>query len=458
MSYPLPENEDERLETLRRLHIYGTGSEKKFDQVADAARTALGTEYAAVNLIFDDSQWSKAACGIALDEAPREHSICSRAVAHGEMLVVEDLKADERFADNPFVTDSPNLRFYAGAPLNVEGVDLGTLCVFDDQSRSFTETDRKLLAELATVTSELLEARLETYRAQYLNAALEQVTDPVSIIEGNPDSHGEMKTAWVNMAYAMSAPEGYGSPVGMMPWIFEDMGEDLSAKVQEALSEGHPLRGETDGTRPAPGESQDESPYSVAWLLAPIRSDEGQITHWMTVHRDITERKARERELEREAAHDPLTGLLNRSAIESRIQKATSAGDCAGALLYMDLDGFKKVNDSYGHSTGDHLLKQTASIFKDTTRQQDAVGRVGGDEFVVWISPPTGKKTAERVARRIAEACAKPFEVDGNELSIGVSVGVVRSVADYEEAGAALEAADAAMYEAKRSDTQVALA
>ncbi|MBB4090910.1 sensor domain-containing diguanylate cyclase [Salinibacter ruber] len=487
MSYPLPDDEGSRLDTLRRLHIYGTESEKEFDQVTDAAQTALGTQYSAVNLIYEDRQWSKATCGINLDEAPREDSFCARAMASGDTLVVEDLATDERFADNPFVTEPPNLRFYAGVPLTVEESDLGTLCVFDDEPRSFTQADRKLLEDLAGLASELLEARLQTYRVQYLNAALEQVDEPVSIIEGDPGDLDEMEVTWVNLAYAMSAPDGHGNPVGKAPWLFAKLEEvseleDVSdnapevgldadpkaksserARIRSALQEKRPIRGETSRKRligsganverpaDADEESSEGEPYVVSWLLAPIRNEDGQVTHWMTVHRDITGQKIREEKLEHRATRDSLTGLFNRPTIEDRLQGAIDSEDRTGALLYLDLDGFKQVNDTYGHGAGDQLLNRVARVLEGAVRKQDLVGRIGGDEFVIWLSPPTSREAAGQVGRRIVETCSEPVTIQGSELVVGASVGIEADLEAYETADAALKAADAAMYRSKKS-------
>ncbi|MCS4037782.1 GAF domain-containing protein [Salinibacter ruber] len=359
MSYSLPENEDDRLETLRRLHIYGTSPERKFDQITDATSSALGTKYAAVNLIFADRQWTKAACGIDMEEAPREDSFCARAVASGDMLVIEDLSADEEFSENLFVTEPPHLRFYAGAPLIVEGAALGTLCVFDEEPRSLTKADRELPEDLAGTTAELLEARLQNYQVRYLRAVLEQVDEPVSIVGSDPDNLTDMEVTWVNLSYAMSAPEGE-TPVGKSPWIFRELEEGSQARseVQSALRESCRLRGETRTTRPASrsrsggesrlgnggdspnGKSQvpprrpGEMPHVVAWLLAPVRDEKGQVTHWVTVHRDITDQKIREEELEHKATRDPLTGSRAHPFAANRECRRSAMDACVEQCIF----------------------------------------------------------------------------------------------------------------------------
>lgn len=447
MSYPVPENEVGRLEMLSRLNILDTKPEEQFDQVADTAREFLGAKYSAVNLISEDLQWSKAACGIEVETVPREHSFCAHAVGEDEVLVVEDAESDERFADNPLVTTSPHVRFYAGAPLTVQGHNVGTLCVFDDQPRSFTEKDRRLLKELAMLATELLKARLQTYQVQYLNSALEQVDEPVSVIEGDPDTPSQMEITWVNQAYVTSVGSDRDSLIGSVPWVFEELGEgsEMRAEVRDALRDERSLRGETSGKQ------ERGAPYFVAWLLAPVRDNEGRVTHWVSVQRDITDQRMREEQLEYEATHDLLTELLNRSAIEARIQGAIDTKGEAGALLYLDLDKFKQVNDTLGHSAGDQLLKKIARVLDGAVRKQDAVGRIGGDEFVVWFSPPINEETAEQVTKRIIRAFEEPFQIQGEQLTADFSIGLVQDITVYDTAEAALEDADIAMYEAKQS-------
>jgi diguanylate cyclase (GGDEF)-like protein/PAS domain S-box-containing protein len=450
MSYPVPENEAGRLRMLSRLNILDTDPEEEFDQIAETIKEFLGTKYSAVHLISGDWQWAKAACGIDLGKVPREDSFCAHAVAKGDVLVVEDPQNDERFADNPLVTGAPNIRFYAGAPITVRGFTVGTLCVYDDQFHSLTEEDRTFLTRFARITSALLRSRLQTYQVKYLTSALEQVDEPVFIIEDNPEDPSAMEIAWANQVYSDRMGQERDELLGTKPWIFENLDEDseMRTEIQYALEAGEALRGETSG------QYESGEPYCVAWLLAPVRDDEGHVTHWVSVQRDITERKAREEQLEYEANHDPLTGLSNRSAIETRIQRALDTDGEAGVLLYLDLDKFKRVNDTLGHSAGDQLLKQIARVLEGAVREQDAVGRIGGDEFVVWLSPPADEQTTDSIARRITKAFDQPFDIHDERLVVDFSIGLVRDITAYETAEAALEDADVAMYEAKQSPDQ----
>ena len=142
--------------------------------------------------------------------------------------------------------------------------------------------------------------------------------------------------------------------------------------------------------------------------------------------------------LRRRASHDPLTGLANRALLHERI----AAADGEVALLYLDLDGFKPVNDRLGHAAGDEVLRLVARRLEGCVRAGDTVARLGGDEFALLVSDG-----AEEVAERVRVAFDDPFTVDGHRLPVGASVGVATGAAD---ADALLAAADRAMYAVKR--------
>ncbi len=165
---------------------------------------------------------------------------------------------------------------------------------------------------------------------------------------------------------------------------------------------------------------------------------------------DITIRKHMEQELSHQAFHDTLTGLANRALfrdrIEHAVQRTVRTGDEA-AVLYLDLDGFKTINDCLGHDTGDSVLTVIAERLLASVRSEDTVARLGGDEFGVLVEPGEDASTrAEAVATRILAALAEPVDVGGTRLSVGASIGVAIGHADSE---ALLRNADVAMYQAK---------
>jgi diguanylate cyclase (GGDEF)-like protein len=165
---------------------------------------------------------------------------------------------------------------------------------------------------------------------------------------------------------------------------------------------------------------------------------------------DITERKHAEELLERRALLDELTGLPNRALLLDRLRQALAQREVVDpiAVLFLDLDGFKLVNDSYGHAAGDQLLRQVAERLQSATRAGDTVGRLAGDEFVI-ICPGSVHTDAQALADRLAAALAPRFELGEVGVHVGASVGIAH-VAPGQDADAVIAAADAAMLEAKR--------
>jgi diguanylate cyclase (GGDEF)-like protein/PAS domain S-box-containing protein len=175
-----------------------------------------------------------------------------------------------------------------------------------------------------------------------------------------------------------------------------------------------------------------------------------------TIVRDITERVRMERQLEHRALYDPLTGLPNRQLFTDRAEQAVArAGrqETPLGLLFLDLDGFKEVNDTLGHDAGDRVLAEVARRLTSNVREEDTVARYGGDEFIVLLEDLEGRDEASRTAERVVRAFNEPFHVEGDDFRLPVSVGVlVRHIdeqGDRPDPGALVQAADVAMFRAK---------
>ena len=154
---PTPVDELLRLETLRNLKILDTDPEERFDRVTKLAKRLFGTDIALVSLVDSDRQWFKSYQGIEVTETPRDISFCGHAILDDQVMVVNDTHTDERFRDNPLVSADPNIRFYAGCPLNApNGRKLGTLCVIDSEPREVNDEDIALLEELGQLVEEEL--------------------------------------------------------------------------------------------------------------------------------------------------------------------------------------------------------------------------------------------------------------------------------------------------------------
>lgn len=151
----IPVDERLRLETLRNLKILDTDPEERFDRVTRLAKRVFGIKIALVSLVDDDRQWFKSCQGLDARETGRDISFCGHAILGSDVLVVNDTHIDERFSDNPLVTEDPSIRFYAGYPLSApNGQKIGTFCIIDSEARDMSEEDLKLLRELGHMVEE----------------------------------------------------------------------------------------------------------------------------------------------------------------------------------------------------------------------------------------------------------------------------------------------------------------
>ena len=150
MRAPTPNDEDRRLAAIRGLGIWNTPPEERFDRITRVAAALFDVPISLIALMERDREWFKSCCGIAIREVPRDDSFCSHAIFERKFLMVNDATLDERFADNPYVTGYPGVRFYAGHPLILgNGSCVGTLCILDTRPRHLDEAGISLLGDLA---------------------------------------------------------------------------------------------------------------------------------------------------------------------------------------------------------------------------------------------------------------------------------------------------------------------
>jgi diguanylate cyclase (GGDEF)-like protein/PAS domain S-box-containing protein len=237
----------------------------------------------------------------------------------------------------------------------------------------------------------------------------------------------------------------------------EIVGEDAYSEVKGHFArvlQGHPV------TYQRIHRLQNGESRHLEVKLLPHFGAQGKVLGCFAVVTDVTEHKLAQERIQRVAHHDSLTGLPNRLLFNDRLDQAISLAKRKSrqcALLYLDLDKFKPVNDALGHLAGDELLKGVAERIRHQVRQSDTVARVGGDEFVVILPEIARREEAEIVARKIVAALAAPFLL-GSQLQsvcIGASIGIAVYPADARDADALVKAADAAMYSAKQAGSSL---
>ncbi|MDQ2853601.1 MAG: EAL domain-containing protein [Chloroflexota bacterium] len=201
----------------------------------------------------------------------------------------------------------------------------------------------------------------------------------------------------------------------------------------------------------------DGSAFDASVTASPIRDDDGAVVRAAFVVRDISDRKRLEEELAHQALHDALTGLPNRVLFQDRLrhsldraQRPRSPDGACHAVLFLDLDNFKLINDTMGHPTGDELLVAVAERINESLRPGDTAARLGGDEFTILLENVQGAET-RMVADRLLERLREPFVLNGHEATVSASIGIVISEAGSDMPEDLLRSADIALYEAKRN-------
>nr|CRH06260.1 Putative response regulator receiver modulated diguanylate cyclase with PAS/PAC sensor and GGDEF domain [Candidatus Magnetococcus massalia] len=191
------------------------------------------------------------------------------------------------------------------------------------------------------------------------------------------------------------------------------------------------------------------------WLsIQALSDDRGRVTHYIGLFSDITTRKIAEEKLKHQAFHDPLTGLPNRTLMEDRLHQAIVKANRYGgtvAILYMDLDRFKPVNDNYGHEAGDAVLREISARLRHVLRQSDTASRVGGDEFVAILADAKEDRFATGVADKLISAIQEPISFGDHSFKVGTSIGIAIYPTHSKRPETLVKMADGAMYCAKQA-------
>jgi diguanylate cyclase (GGDEF)-like protein/PAS domain S-box-containing protein len=190
----------------------------------------------------------------------------------------------------------------------------------------------------------------------------------------------------------------------------------------------------------------------VSCVYRPHHDEAGKIVGVIGLIRDVTQRKEAEQQVEYQAYHDALTGLANRRLFQEHLSLALALAqrrNSAVAVLFLDLDHFKTINDSLGHTVGDELLREVARRLKTTVREGDTVARVGGDEFTIVLQELPRGDAAAVVAQKVLRTIAEPMEISGHRLYVTTSIGITLFPDDGDDAETLLKNADTAMYRAK---------
>jgi diguanylate cyclase (GGDEF)-like protein len=448
--HPLPAQETERLEKLRSYEILDSLPEETYQRITRLAARMLDMPVAVISLVEGDRQWFKAQVGFNRNEIPRELSFCAHAICQDGVFVIEDTTKDARFSQNPFVTDHPNIQFYAGAPLRTkDGLNIGTLAVLDNKPRTLSEDDTQNLTDFAAMVMDAMETRLIIDHA---NAAERRFIDameslPNGFVLYDKDDRLVICNERYREIYAESAE--YIVPGATFEEIIRNGVEN--GQYPDAIGNEEAWIAERLEMHQNPGEPIEQHLPGDTWLrVQERRTSEGGLVGFRF---DITELKRQERELIRLAWTDSLTGAMNRHRFMDLAGKEierTKRRNGELSLLLLDADHFKQINDKYGHAAGDAILKGLVERWTRSLRSHDLIGRIGGEEFSILLPEANAANaicTANRLRKEIAEV---PFTFEGQLLRVTVSIGVA-TLAAGEDLPALMQRADRALYRAKEA-------
>lgn len=288
-----------------------------------------------------------------------------------------------------------------------------------------------------------IEARTAAERqVKLLSTGVEQ--SPVSIVITDQDGDIE----YVNQAFQNTTGYSQQEVLGKNPRVLKSGKTPAHNYMDlwETITAGKVWVGELQNLK------KNGNTYWEKAHIAPVLDEQGAITHFLAMKMDITVQKRQEEEILRQAHFDSLTKLPNRFLSLDRLSELVKAAQRDNhhlAVLFLDLDDFKKVNDSLGHEIGDYLLIMAAERLKSLVREQDTVGRLGGDEFIILLDQIKDEADVARLAGNMVKRVGEGFNIDGRELVMTTSIGIAFYPEDGAEASVLLRNADMAMYHAK---------
>jgi diguanylate cyclase (GGDEF)-like protein/PAS domain S-box-containing protein len=295
-----------------------------------------------------------------------------------------------------------------------------------------------------------------------LEICIDRLNDAIVITEAEPINNPGPRIIWANQVFYRRNGYSPEEVLGQSPRFLQGPDTDRATldRIRTALETWQSVRAETLNYR------KDGTTYWNELEIVPIANEKGWFTHWVSVQRDVTVRKALEQQVQQLAFYDPLTGLPNRRLLDDRLALALASSrrrGLDGALMFLDLDNFKALNDRHGHGVGDLLLIEVAKRLRNCVREVDTVARLGGDEFVVILCEldanlAQSADNAHRVAEKIRASLAAPYlltiEPTGQlnatlEHHCSASIGIVMLTNNQASQSEVMQWADAAMYQAK---------
>ncbi len=442
---------------------------QELDDLVGLAKSIYGVGAAFVTILGRQYQWFLAESGLDIRMSPIEGSICRRIVHERGECFIGDTRLDADLADNPFVTGEHAVRFYAGVPIQAVRPDngetiSGTFCIADSRPREAANFDAAKLKMLATFAHSIIELRISraiATEAIERQAAMLEKLDRNEKLFARVERMADMgswrfdlvtgKHAWSDGIYAIHGLEPVAVPPAHegMKFYPPHARKQAMAAWEGAVRHGEPLDLELDFLTASGSKKRIR-------VMGEVEYKDARPVALIGLMKDVTAQHAMQKALRREAMTDALTGLPNRAGFHMHIAERMGAAKRAReiALLVVDLDGFKLINDQIGHLAGDRALTKCGLILRKIVEGTGFAARYGGDEFVIVLSGEDICGHSRQIAHDITQALR--FEIDPGDpaharLMLGATVGIAYN-RDGDAVHDIIHRADIAMYEAKRAD------
>jgi diguanylate cyclase (GGDEF)-like protein/PAS domain S-box-containing protein len=410
------------------------------------ANESLATSEAHYRLLFDSNPAPM--CLITPDETLVSMNEAARDLYGHRNEDIHRLTLDSlRAAGNHrFSSSGDDIVLRPGGSLELHRRSDDTEIIVEVTSNSVTINHRPLqLLMLTDVTSQVKNSR----QLRLFKRSIESSANGIIITDARQE---DLPIVYVNNAFERITGYASEEALGRNCRFLQGDDYDLSneqglADIRRSLARGEEASAVLRNFR------KDGTPFWNDLYISPMRDEKGQITHFIGVQNDISERKSVENQLAFNTSHDVLTGLPNRSLLEDRLTQACQLSERYNrvvALLFIDLDGFKLINDSLGHRLGDQLLIEVGTRLQTIVRNGDTVARISGDEFIVLLPDLAHTDDAIMIVENIIREIASPYRLDGETIHLTASVGISTTAVNLEKPMELLQQADLAMYRAKQ--------
>ncbi|MCR9237934.1 MAG: EAL domain-containing protein [Alphaproteobacteria bacterium] len=417
--------------------------------IVELAVNSLGCPSAMLTMLEDNQHRVVASFGLVADDVATAKSCASQVADDSQLFIVEDVSSDERFRKNALHDEHSNISFYVGLPLSIDTSGmLGVLSVFDTAPRTLSDSERHGLFNLQLIVNSLL-ASYEAHRIAQesqdeLHITLENMDQGVTVFDADANM-----ILW-NQRYIdifEKSPEDIYKGVSLQKLIevqdlqngfegFDGGYEQMLAELRAGLARGEIV----------PGGVRLNSGRIISSVHAAMPNG-----GWVATHSDITERVRAQEKIEHASLHDSLTGLGNRAKFANEFETRIADSSKRVAVMLIDIDEFKQVNDNFGHGAGDAVIVSVADRLMGCVRSDDVVVRLGGDEFAVLlqIDQDCDDEIVISIARKVVNRMREELQYRKSIINFSVSVGCYESSSQTTGLEEILTRADFALYKAK---------